>query len=83
MQESKRLEDLENMLKEYPPSLDPTQVAEVLNCTRKYVDKLINNHRIPAYTLDPSKERQEKRVTKADLIAYMLKNQIKGGLKNE
>jgi excisionase family DNA binding protein len=76
MEEKERREALERQLKDYPEALDPTQVAEVLNCTRRYVDKLIDAGKLPAFALDPTKERQEKRVTKADLMAYMLKNQI-------
>lgn len=63
---------LERALEKYPPALDPEQVAEVLGVTRRYVDNLLREGKLDHFVLDPTKQRLEKRVNKAALIAFML-----------
>ena len=72
----KRLQALEDQFKDQAQSLDLETVAQLLNVSRRYVDTLIDERKLQAYSLDTTKQRQTKRVTKADLIAYILKNQI-------
>lgn len=72
----KRLQALEDQFKDQAQSLDLETVAQLLNVSRRYVDTLIDERKLQAYSLDITKQRQTKRVTKADLIAYILKNQI-------
>ena len=72
MSDSQRVALLEKQLEKYDATaLGPEQVAEVLGCTRRYVDKLIAEGKLEAFALDPSKQRKEWRVTKAALIAFM------------
>ena len=72
MSENQRVALLEKQLEKYDATaLGPEQVAEVLGCTRRYVDKLITEGKLEAFALDPSKTRKEWRVTKAALIAFM------------
>lgn len=63
---------LERQLAAYPDSLDLDQVAEVINVSRKTVDRLTEAGTLEAFAVDPTKQRQDKRVAKAILIAYML-----------
>jgi hypothetical protein len=69
---------LEKQLEKYEGlALDMDQVAEVLNVSRKTADKL--KLELKAFPLDPTKERKDYRVTKANIIAYLLnKNNLKG-----
>lgn len=73
-EEERRLQ-LEKQLEKYPAvGLDPTEVAEVLNISRRYVDTLMDEGKLNYFVLDPDMKRKQKRVTKDTLIAYILKN---------
>lgn len=74
MTQSDRKNTLEKQLEGYPVALDPDQVAEVLGITRRTVDKLLNEEKLPYFAIDPEAARQQKRVTKGDLIDYMINN---------
>lgn len=63
---------LERELEKYPTALDPNQVAEVLGVSRKTVDKLLENGTLDCFTVDPTAERKQKRVTKATIIDFMM-----------
>lgn len=66
---------LKKQLDRYPEvGLNPDQVAEALGVGRRYVDMLLDENKIEYFVLDPSKKYKQKRVTKAALIAYILKN---------
>lgn len=80
MAEETKVALLERQLEKYPDSLDPDQVAEIMNVGRKTVDRLLDAGTLEGYVIDPTKERQEKRVVKAILIAYMINNKINGGM---
>ena len=58
-------------LKKYPTVLDPEQVADILGISRRTVDNLIKSNVLKSFVLDPSKERKQYRVNKADLMAYI------------
>lgn len=73
--ENKR-DELEKFMAAYPVALDPDQVAEILGITRRTVDKLLDEHRIEHFVINPDAERKQKRVTKAVLVGYMLDNHI-------
>lgn len=73
--DTKRAE-IEKFITGYPVSLDPDQVAEILGITRRTVDKLLDEQRIKYFVINPESERKLKRVTKADLVSYMLDNHI-------
>lgn len=73
MPEDTKIALLESQLAQYPDSLDLDQVASVMNVSRKTVDRLVESGTLSAYTVDPTKQRQDKRVVKAILIAYMAK----------
>jgi thymidylate synthase ThyX len=68
-------EAVEKQLKDYPVALDPVQVAEILGVTRRYVDQLLDEGKIPYFPLNEDKQYQQKRVLKANLIAFMVRNQ--------
>lgn len=76
MTASDRRDTLEKQLEAYPVALDPDQVAEILGITRRTVDKLLNEGKLPYFAVNPEAARQLKRVTKADLIGYMINNHI-------
>lgn len=68
-------ETLERELERYPVSLEPTEVAEILGVSRRTVDNLINDGVIASFVVDDSKVQKQKRVLKAVLIAYMIRQQ--------
>lgn len=70
--DNNRKDILENDLKEYPAVLDPDTVAEILGVSKKTINNMITAGRLVFFALDPTKERKQYRITKADLIAYML-----------
>lgn len=72
-----RQAEIERFMASYPVALDPDQVAEILGITRRTVDKLLDENRLTYFVINPEAERKQKRVTKADLVAYMLDNHIK------
>jgi len=72
MPNTERTTILADGLKKYPPVLYPDQVAEIIGVSRRTLDDLIKRGVIAAFTLDPTKERKQYRVNKADLIAYMM-----------
>lgn len=63
---------LERQLKEYPVALDPTQVAEILGISRRYVDQLLSDGKLDYFVIDETKKQQQKRVLKANLIAFII-----------
>lgn len=65
---------LERQLFEYPPSLSPSEVAEILGIARKTADKLIEQGKIDSFVLDKEAQRLRRRVTKSVLIDYMVGN---------
>jgi hypothetical protein len=76
-------EQLEKQLDKYPVALDPTQVGEILGVSRRYVDQLLDDGKIPYFVLDDTKQYKQKRVLRANLIAYMIQqnqNTIKQGV---
>ena len=75
MGQAQQQELLEKQLEGYPVALDPGQVAEVLGVSRRYVDQLLTAGKLQHFVLDETKQRKEKRVTKAALIAFMSNNQ--------
>jgi excisionase family DNA binding protein len=74
--DSRRVE-LEKVMEGYPVALDPDQVAAILGITRRTVDKLLDEGKIQHFVINPGSERKLKRVTKVDLVDYMLQNHIK------
>lgn len=66
---------LERELAGYPVSLEPTEVAEILGVSRRYVDKLLDDGKLQHFVLDETKTQKQKRVLKAVLIAYMIQQQ--------
>ena len=67
---------LQQQLKDYPPSLTPDQVAEVIGVDRKTADRLLREGKIESFVLDPEAQRLRRRVTKAVLIDYMITNHM-------
>lgn len=67
---------LERQLDKYEgETLTPKQCAKIIGISRKKVDDLIDKGILKAFPVDPTaKERQHRKVVKADLIAYMLNN---------
>lgn len=76
MDERYKIEELKSLLDKYPPAMNLDQVAEALNCSRRTVDKKVEQGELKAFTLNPKAKSQNLRVTKAELMAYMLKNTI-------
>lgn len=68
---------LEAQLEKYPVALDPEQVAEVINCSRRYVDQLIDDGKLPYFVLDDTKTYKQKRVLKVNLMAFMINQATK------
>lgn len=58
-------------LKKLPTVLDPEQVADVIGVSRRTVDDLIKKGVIKAFALDPTRERKQYRINKADLLVYI------------
>lgn len=65
---------LEEDLANYPATLEPAQVGEILNVSRRYVDKMLTEGKLPYLVLDDTKLYKQKRVLKANLIAFMIQN---------
>lgn len=76
MTQQERRVELEKFMAKYPVALDPEQVAEILGITRRTVDKLLEEDRLKYFVVNPDSERKLKRITKADLVAYMLDNHL-------
>lgn len=66
------VKQLNQELKKYPVALDPSQVAEILGVSRRYVDQLLDDGKIAYFVLDETKKQKQKRVLKATLIAYVI-----------
>lgn len=63
---------LDTQLEKYPVALDPIQVAEILGISRRYVDQLLADGKVGYFVIDETKKQQQKRVLKANLIAYII-----------
>lgn len=89
MEVSEKVKALERQLEAYPPALNPEELAKVLSISRRYVDKLFERTDkvrsegkdpmkegcLVYFVLDPTSGRMHRRVSKADLINYMISNQ--------
>ena len=72
MNGEKMTKTLEDQLKDYPVALDPSQVAEILGISRRYVDTLLDDGKMAYFIIDETKKQQQKRVLKAVLIAFIV-----------
>jgi excisionase family DNA binding protein len=71
-----KLRLLYQSLEKYPASLDPDQVAEALGISRRTVDRLLDAGKIEFFVIDETKERKDKRVTKAALVEFMQRQAV-------
>lgn len=74
MTENTRKEALENMLNDYPVSLDTDTVSKILDCCYKKAFQLQKDQKLPSYLLDSESKKKVYKTTKVDLINYMLTN---------
>lgn len=65
-------QQIEKQLEKYPVALEPLHIAEILNVSRRYVDQLIDEGKLEHFVLDPTRQYKQKRVLKANLIAFMI-----------
>lgn len=63
---------LERQFKDYPDTLTLDQVSGILCLSMNKTYDLADRNIIKTFTVDPTKERKTRKVTKADLIAYIL-----------
>lgn len=68
----KRHAALERQFKDYDDSIEIETVAQILNISKNKARDLVNRNIIRSFVVDPTKERKTRKVTKADLIAYIL-----------
>lgn len=69
---SKRLEMLEEELKDYPVALDRDHVAKILDISRRKVDGLVEDGTIPHFVVDETSQKKQVKINKSDLKIYML-----------
>lgn len=75
MSDQDKLGLLYKSLEQYPASLDPSQVAEALGVSKRTVERLMDAGKIAYFVINEDAVLREKRVTKASLIDFMLKQQ--------
>jgi len=71
---NKRRAALERQFKDYDDSLDIETVAQILNVSKDKARDLVMRGIIKSFVVDPTKERKTRKVTKADLISFILSN---------
>jgi len=76
MTEIDRRQALERLLEKYNPSLDTSEVAEVLNCSHRTAFVLQSEGKLKAYVLNPDSQKKQYKTTKVDIINYMIENEI-------